>query len=149
MPVAPAKRELRKSSRVLPMGVMQPRPVTTTRFTRLSDAGLGGRDRGVRFCCDELLHSFDHVAYGSDGTESFVGDLDGEGFLDLERDVDLVEGIRVELIEGALEGDGVPGNGLGFGDDLNTVLGDVFHGGAAFLLFSSTYRDASVSVKAA
>lgn len=32
MPVVPAKRELRNSGTELPMGVMQPRPVTTTRF---------------------------------------------------------------------------------------------------------------------
>ena len=33
MPVAPAKREVRNSATVLPIGVMHPRPVTTTRFT--------------------------------------------------------------------------------------------------------------------
>ena len=94
------------------------------------------------------MDAFDHVAYGFDGAEGVVGDLDAEGFLDFEGDVDLVEGIDVELVEGALEGDGVLGNGLGFGDDLDTALGDVFHDGAAFL-FSSNYRDACVSVKAA
>lgn len=35
MPVAPVKREVWKSGTELPMGVMQPRPVTTTRFTQL------------------------------------------------------------------------------------------------------------------
>src|ERR1700722_1104193 len=131
MPVALVKSEVRKASMVLPMGVMQPRPVTTTRFTR-SPMWLGCGDGSRRLGGDEFLDAFDHVAYGFDGAEGVIGDLDGERLFDLEGDVDLVERIDAELIEGALEGDGVLGNALGFGDDLDTALGDVFHGGAAF-----------------
>ncbi len=49
----------------------------------------------------EFGYAFDHVAYGFDGAEGFVGDVDVEGLFDLEGDVDLVEGVDVQLLEGA------------------------------------------------
>ena len=143
MPVAPVKREVRKSATVLPMGVMQPRPVTTTRFNAAPLAisissyksqgscvrAVSGGGGGRRFGGVEFGHAVDHVAYGFDGAEGVVGDLDVEGFFDLEGDVDLVEGVDVELFEGAGERDGVGGDALRLGDDFNTAAGDVVHGG--------------------
>lgn len=55
----------------------------------------------------EFSDAFDHIAYGFDGAEGFVGNLDVEGLFDLEGDVDLVEGVDVELVEGAGQRDGV------------------------------------------
>ncbi len=54
----------------------------------------------------ELADAVDHVAYGLEGAQGFVGDLDVEGLFDLEGDVDLVEGVDVELLEGVVERDG-------------------------------------------
>src|SRR5271170_794716 len=98
MPVVPAKREVRKSATELPIGVMQPKPVTTTRFTTDplavsvpsykslaaeavcgSGGGGGWRLGGVKFG-----DSGDHVADGFDAAEGVVGDLDVECFFDLE-----------------------------------------------------------------
>src|SRR5258708_558271 len=83
------------------------------------DVGGGGGEFG---------DAFDHVAYGAEGAEGFVGDLDVEGFFDFEGDVDLVEGVDVELVEGAGQGDGVRGDALGFCDDVNAACGDIGHG---------------------
>src|SRR5580704_19603207 len=101
MPVVPLKREVWKSATELPMGVMQPSPVTTTRFNaaplaipflvinhRAEARGvLGGSGRGWRFGGLEFGDAVDHVAYGSDGAESFVRDIDAKGLFDLEGDV--------------------------------------------------------------
>jgi hypothetical protein len=76
----------------------------------------------------ESGYSVDHVAYGFDGAEGVVGDLDVEGLFDLEGDVDLVEGVDVELVEGAGQSDDVRGDALGLGDDVNTAAGDLVHG---------------------
>src|SRR5206468_3893453 len=70
----------------------------------------GGGDGGGGFCGLEFGDAIDHVAYGFDGAEGFVGDVDVEGFFDLERDVDLVERVNIELLEGAGERDGIGGN---------------------------------------
>ncbi len=49
----------------------------------------------------------DDVAYGFEVAECVVGDFDLEGLFDFEGDVDLIEGVDVELVEGAVEGDRV------------------------------------------
>jgi hypothetical protein len=85
-----------------------------------SDGGGGGGG--------ELCYALDHVAYGAEGTEGFVRDLDVEGFFDFEGDVDLVEGVDVEFVEGIGEGDGVRGDAFGFSDDVNAACGDIVHG---------------------
>ncbi len=71
---------------------------------------LGGGDGGGSG--GKFGDAFDHVAYGAEGAEGFVGDLDVEGLFDLEGDVDLVEGVDVELVEGVGERDGVRGDAL-------------------------------------
>ena len=71
-----------------------------------------------------------------------------EGFFDLERDVDLVEGVNVELIEGAGKGDGVGRNALGLGDDFDAAAGNVGHGVKA-TSDAPTYRDGCGDVKVA
>ena len=53
----------------------------------------------------ELSHASDHIADSFDRAESFVGNFDSEGLFDLEGDVDLVEGIDIELVEGAVQSD--------------------------------------------
>ena len=95
----------------------------------------------------EFGDAVDHVAYRSDGAEGFVGDVDVEGFFDLEGDVDLVEGVDVEPFEGAGKRDGVGGDALRLGDDVNTAAGDVIHGVPTSLGLASTYRDARADVK--
>ncbi len=62
------------------------------------------------------------------GAEGFVGDLDRKCFFDLEGDVDLIEGVDVELVEGAGQGHRVGGDVLRFCDDLNAACGDIVHG---------------------
>ena len=78
----------------------------------------------------EFGYAVDHVGYGVEGSEGFVGDLDGEGLFDFEGDVDLVEGVDVELVEGAGESDGVGRDALRFGDDVDAAGGDIVHGGS-------------------
>jgi hypothetical protein len=95
----------------------------------------------------EFGDAVDHVAYGLDAAESFVWDLDVEGLFDLEGDVDLVEGVDVELVEGRGQRNGVRGDALGLGDDGNTAAGDLIHGGSGSLELPSTYSDARVAVK--
>ncbi len=80
-----------------------------------------------------LLDADDHVAYGLEGAERIVGDLDVEGLFDLEGDVDLVEGVDVELFEGAGERDGVGGDVLGLGDDVDQRLAMSFMMAPTFL----------------
>jgi hypothetical protein len=89
--------------------------------------GCGGRwsDGGSK-----AGDAFDHVAYGLEGPESVIGNLDGEGLFDLEGDVDLVEGVDVELVEGAGQSDRARGYALRFRDDFNAACGDVVHGGS-------------------
>jgi hypothetical protein len=82
--------------------------------------GLGGH--GGCFFFLEHFDAADYISYGFKIAEGIVGDLDGEGFFDLEGDVDLVEGIDVELLEGGVEGDGVRGNALRFRDDFNAAI---------------------------
>ena len=160
MPVIPLKREVRKSVTELPMGVMHPRPVTTTRFNAapLGDSSFSYKSRGRSGFASgggggggldgvEFGDAVDHVAYGFDAAESFVGDLDVEGLFDFEGDVDLVEGVDVELVEGRGQRDGVRGDALGLGDDGNTAAGDLIHGGSGSLELPSTYSDARVAVK--
>jgi hypothetical protein len=96
----------------------------------------------------EFGYAVDHVAYGLDAAESFVGYLDVEGLFDLEGDVDLVEGVDVELVEGAGQCDGVRRDALRFGDDVNTAVGNVVHGEFDYLWVISTYSDARADVKA-
>jgi hypothetical protein len=95
----------------------------------------------------EFGDAVDHVAYGFEGAESVVGDLDVEGLLDLKRDVDLVEGVDVELVEGAGQRDGVWGDALRLGDDVNTAAGNLVHGDLASLWVNTTYSDACTDVK--
>ena len=76
----------------------------------------------------EFGDSVDHVAYCFDAAEGFVGDFDIEGFFYFEGDVDLVEGVDVELFERAGERDGVGGDALRFGDYVDTACGDLVHG---------------------
>ncbi len=95
----------------------------------------------------EFGDAVDHVAYGPDGAEGFVGDVDVEGFFDLEGDVDLVEGVDVELFEGAGKRDGVRGDALRLGDDVNAAAGNVVHDVPTSLELASTYRDARADVK--
>src|SRR5271154_2569138 len=145
MPVTPLKREVRKSATELPMGVMQPRPVTTTRFNaaplaisllvinqwgRKAWRLLRGGDGGGRVGGAEFGDAFDHVAYGFDGAERVVRNLDVEGLFNLKGDIDLVEGIDVELVEGAGQRDGVGGDALRLGDDVNTAAGNLVHDGS-------------------
>jgi len=78
--------------------------------------------------CGEFGYAVDHVGYGVERSEGFVGDLDGEGLFDFEGDIDLVEGVDVELVEGAGERDGVGWDALRFGDDVDAAGGDVVHG---------------------
>ncbi len=98
-------------------------------LAQLRDLLVGGDGGGGGGC--ELCDAFDHVAYGAEGAERFVGDLDVEGLFDLEGDVDLVEGVDVELVEGAGQGDGVRRDALRFGDDVDAACGDVVHGDSA------------------
>jgi len=93
-----------------------------SRDGRLLLCGGGGRVGG------EFGYAVDHVGYGVERSEGFVGDLDGEGLFDFEGDVDLVEGVDVELVEGAGERDGVGWDALRFGDDVDAAGGDVVHG---------------------
>jgi hypothetical protein len=95
----------------------------------------------------EFGDALDHVAYGAEGTESFVGNLDVEGLFDLEGDVDLVEGVDVELVEGIGERDGVRGDAFGFSDDVDAAYGDIVHGTPASSGIASTYREACAAVK--
>jgi hypothetical protein len=76
------------------------------------DSHLGSRDGGRRNGSTELRDAFDHVAYGAKGAERFVGNFDVESLFDFEGDVDLVEGVNVEFVEGAGQGDGVRRNAL-------------------------------------
>jgi hypothetical protein len=110
------------------------------KFLRGGDGGWGGGGA-------ESGDAFDHVAYSAEGAEGFVGNLDGECFLDLEGDVDLVEGVDVELVEGAGESDGVRRDALRFGDDVDAASGDVVHVFQLPLGYLSTYREARASVK--
>ena len=96
----------------------------------------------------EFGDAVDHVAYSLDAAQGFVGDLDVEGLFDLEGDVDLVEGVDVELVEGGGQRDGVRGDALGLGDDGDAAAGDLIHGGSGSLELPSTYSDARVDVKA-
>src|SRR5256885_2279227 len=80
---------------------------------RCSGGGGGRGFLGLKFG-----DAVDHVAYGSDGAEGLVGDIDVEGFFNFEGDVDLIERVDVELFEGAGDGDGVGGDTLRFGDDV-------------------------------
>ena len=93
----------------------------------------------------ELLDAGDYVSDVFEGVESVVGDLDAEGLLDLEGDVDLVEGVDVELFEGAGQRDGVRWDVFGFGDDFDAAAGDFGHDGWASL--HSTYSGGSGDVK--
>jgi len=86
---------------------------------------LGCGDGSGRMVFAELSDTLHHVADGLDGAEGLVRDLDGKCLFDLEGDVDLVEGVDVEFVEGAGEGDRVRGNALRFCDDLNAALRDV------------------------
>ena len=81
--------------------------------------GVGGAEAG---------DAFDHITNGLEGAKGFVGNLDGESFLDLEGDIDFVEGVDAELVEGAGEGDGAGGDALRFSDDIDAAGGDVVHG---------------------
>ena len=102
---------------------------------RGSGGGGGGRGGGLK-----SGYAFYHVANGADGAEGVVWDFDVEGFFDLEGDVDLVEGVDVEFIEGAGKGDSVGRDALGLGDDFDTAAGDVGHGVRASS-DAQTYRD--------
>jgi hypothetical protein len=73
----------------------------------------------------EAVDSGDDVAYGAEGVEGVVGNLDGEELFDLEGQVDLVEGVDVELFEGGGRGDGVWREGFGFGDEVDDTGCDV------------------------
>jgi hypothetical protein len=96
----------------------------------------------------EFGDAVDHVAYGSDASQGFVGDVDVEGLFDLEGDVDLVEGVDVELFEGAGKRDGIRGDALRLGDDVDTAAGYVIHDVPTSLWeLASTYRDARADVK--
>src|SRR5579871_730239 len=112
IPVMPEKSEWRKSSTVLPMGVTQPKPVITTRFTSTGSP----RSRAVELRCGhvgwrlvfaELVDAAYDVAYGLEGAECVVWDFNIEGFFDFEGDVDLIERVNVELLEGGVEVDRV------------------------------------------
>src|ERR1700687_5795590 len=81
----------------------------------------GGSDGGGRFRGLECGDAVDHVAYGSDGAEGFVRNVDVEGLFDLEGDVDLVEGVDVEFFEGAGKRDGVLGAALRLGGVFNAA----------------------------
>src|SRR5690348_14886113 len=136
MPVMPEKSEWVKSSIVLPMGVTQPRPVTTTRFTigclLLEELGCGAGGIAGGSCGLLLLEhfdAFDHIADGLQAAERVVGNFDVEGLLDLERDVDLVERVDVQLFKRAVQSDGLGRDALRLGDDLDAAAGDVVHGG--------------------
>jgi hypothetical protein len=83
--------------------------------------------------CAEFGDTIHHVAYGLDGAECVVGDFDVEGLFDFEGDVDLVEGVDVEFVEGAGQRDSVGRDALRLGDDVNTAAGDLVHGGPASL----------------
>jgi hypothetical protein len=117
--------------------------MTTRKDVEEASEGGGGWGGGAEFG-----DAGDHVAYGFDGAECVVGDFDVEGLFDLEGDVDFVEGVDVELVEGAGQRDGVGGDALRLGDDVNTAAGDLVHGGPASLWVKSTYSDACADVKA-
>ena len=68
-------------------------------------SGIGGSGGG--FLLAEHDDSVDDVAYGSEVAECVVWDFDLEGLFDFEGDVDLIERIDVELLEGGVEGDRV------------------------------------------
>src|ERR1700733_9499547 len=108
------------------------------RRTRLEQASGGGGGGGGGA---EFGDAGDHVAYGFDGAEGVVGDFYVEGLFDLEGDVDLVEGVDVELVEGAGQCDGVGRDALRLGDDVNTAAGDLVHSDFDFLCVISTYSD--------
>jgi hypothetical protein len=89
---------------------------------------LGSCNCGRRDGCAQFRDAFDHVADRAECTERFVGDFDVKCLFDLEGDVDLVEGVDVELIEGAGQRDRAGRDTLRFGDDVDTAVSDVVHG---------------------
>ena len=64
---------------------------------RISLGGFGGL---------EAFYAGDDVGYGAEGVEGGVGDFYGEELFYLEGEVDLVEGVDLELVEGGGGGDG-------------------------------------------
>src|SRR5947209_5469027 len=115
------------------MGVMQPSPVMTTRFTSRDGSLLlrrcgGGSGALGGLLRNQPLDAANNVTYRTEGAECVIRDSDVKGFLDFERDVDLIERIDVELLEAGLRGDGVGGDAFGLGDDSDTLRGDLVHG---------------------
>src|SRR5271170_7462466 len=86
--------------------------------------------------CSELGNPTDHIPHGLQSTQSVVRYLNGKGLFNLKRDVNLVQRVDVEFVKRALEGDGVRGYALRFGDDFNAAAGDIVHGVPTSSLFA-------------
>jgi hypothetical protein len=67
---------------------------------------------GWRLIFAKLVDSAYDVAYGLEVAECVVWDFDLESFFDLEGDVDFIERVDVEFLEGGVWGDRVGGDAL-------------------------------------
>src|SRR6185503_3609442 len=110
-PDRPARRPAQDSATVLPTGVTSPRPVTTTRRTRLFP--------------DFLVEILESVAYGAQLLRFFVRDVDVEFLLESHDQLDGVEAVRAEILhETGLGSQLLPFDAQLLDDD---VLDPIFH----------------------
>ena len=118
----PVEMPRQKASVPLPKALTTPVPVMTTRFTLLNlwlCRGASGRRAVVCgvLCLEEHGDSVDHLVDVGDLLGLLVIDLDVEFAFEIEEDVEAVEGVDAEALEGALGGDGLDGEALIGGDD--------------------------------
>src|ERR1700722_3593165 len=113
MPQVPATRERQKASRVRPIGLMTPTPVMTTRGTSAFRSGLG-------LGLDQVRNAGDHLRNVLNLLGLFIINLDVELTLQIEEDIQAVERVDAQLLEGAigahrLQWDAA-GGGIGLGE---------------------------------
>src|SRR4030095_2775470 len=110
-PDRPARRAAPESSTVFPTGVTSPRPVTTTRRTRLLP--------------DLLVEILESVAHGAQLLGFFVRNVDVEFLLERHDHLDGVEAVRAEILhETGLGSQLLPFDAQLLDDD---VLDPIFH----------------------
>ena len=113
MPQRPAWSDCQNSPASRPRAEMTPTPVTATRCGIVSgDGGLVSLST-----LQKLRDTVDHVAHGSQILSSIIGNIDIKFAFHREQDVDAVQRIDAELLEGAVGGDLLLGKMLGCGDD--------------------------------
>src|ERR1035437_5752113 len=147
MPVRPAYSESRNVSTELPIGVMHPKPVTTTRINESSLLGpharatsqpASGRRRIRRRCSAQALHAADHISHWLQRVEAVIGNLDAKHLLHGEAEVDFVQRINLQCVERAVHPDVRCRQDLRLGDEFDDSGLDVVH------TFSHTPFDAQL-----